>query len=132
MTREQLLREAIAVSKDRAKSHGAFDEGMEKFAEFLTAYFRDRKGICFGPSEAAVICMLLKISRLANSDHSTPDTWIDLANYAAQAGHLAITIPSSSIAEELDKLYETSWEEAIGSVSTITLPGATDEPKNAD
>lgn len=86
--RQLLLEDAIIVTTgDRKQTYGEPVEGMQRFADLITAYLRIEKPLT--AVDAAMICTLLKVSRTAaNARHK--DNFIDGAAYMAIAWECAM------------------------------------------
>ena len=76
-----------ACCGDRALNYGAPEDNFRRIAELWNAWFSVRvtppgENMPFGPVDIAVMNILLKVARLANTP-SHNDSWIDIAGYAA-------------------------------------------------
>jgi hypothetical protein len=76
-----------ACCGDRALNYGAPEDNFRRIADLWNAWWNVRVPSTddtapFGPVDVAVMNILLKIARLANTP-SHNDSWIDIAGYAA-------------------------------------------------
>lgn len=85
MKREEILKKAKeCVCGKREQDYGTPEDNFGLIAEFWSSYL----GIVIDPIDVAVMMSLLKIARISNG-HSTNDSFVDLAGYAACGGELA-------------------------------------------
>lgn len=68
------------VNGDRNNAYGPPDQDFERTAIMWTTYMNGRR--IFEAHDVAAMMILLKISRLSWQP-TNPDSWIDLAGYAA-------------------------------------------------
>lgn len=79
MIREELLDQCKEiVTKHRQSQYGTPEDNFGRIALFWSAYL----GKTIRPYDVANLMILLKVARSLNSPTS-PDTWIDMAGYAA-------------------------------------------------
>jgi hypothetical protein len=76
-----------ACCGDRALNYGKPEDNFQRIAILWSAWFHIRKeppdsAVPFSPFDVAIMNILLKIARLANSPGHA-DSWIDIAGYAA-------------------------------------------------
>lgn len=87
--REQMLRQAIAITTKKRSAYGTPYQNMKQTAELFNAYLNNRPLARLGREldahDMAVFMILAKISRIATTpDHE--DSWTDIAAYAG-IGH---------------------------------------------
>ena len=91
MTREDVLNEAKkCVCGHREHDYGTPEDNFTTISHFWTAYLdaaHPTMNFQVTPTDVAVMMSLLKIARIARG--SSPDSFIDLAGYAACAGEIA-------------------------------------------
>lgn len=87
MTRAELLDTAKkCVCGDREKDYGTPEDNFNVIAGLWTAYL----GVVLDGVDVAAMMVLLKIGRISSSTQGgTPDTWVDIAGYAACGGEIA-------------------------------------------
>ena len=74
------LREAARIiSGDRNKQYGGPEENFTRTAQIWTAII----GYEFTAEDVAMMMVGLKVARYASKSGFQPDTWIDIAGYAA-------------------------------------------------
>ena len=79
--RSRMLHQAEQlVNGDRNNAYGPPDQDFERTAIMWTTYMNGRR--IFEAHDVAAMMILLKISRLSWQPNN-PDSWIDLAGYAA-------------------------------------------------
>ena len=79
--RSRMLHQAEQlVNGDRNNAYGPPDQDFERTAIMWTTYMNGRR--IFEAHDVAAMMILLKISRLSWQP-TNPDSWIDLAGYAA-------------------------------------------------
>ena len=85
MNRTEILDTAKqAVNVDRAATHGDAERNFELIATYWSAHLDWR----VTPVDVAVMMSLLKLARIkSNPQH--PDSFVDLAGYAACGGEIA-------------------------------------------
>lgn len=76
---------ADLITKDRQKDYGDIDDNYKKFAAFLNIFFEDLEKV--KPSDAALIMVLLKISRMKANTYNE-DTFADAIGYLGIASAL--------------------------------------------
>ena len=76
---------ADLITKDRQKDYGNIDDNYKKFAAFLNIFLQDITTI--KPSDAALIMVLLKISRMKTNTYNE-DTFADAVGYLGIASAL--------------------------------------------
>lgn len=90
MTRRDVLDAAAkCVCGDREQDYGSPEDNFGTIATFWREYIYAKSGIDvpIGPDDVAIMMALLKVARIAKGN--TPDSYIDLAGYAACAGEVA-------------------------------------------
>ena len=91
MKRPEILDEAKKiVSGRREQEYGAPEDSFTATAALWTAYINAAHPECaikFSPKDVAMMLGCLKVARIARGDK--PDSFIDLAGYAACAGEIA-------------------------------------------
>lgn len=93
MTRKEILEAAAAcVCGDREEDYGTPEDNFRLIAELWSVYIQKRcaspgADVCVQPEDVAMLMALLKIARIA-AGRSKPDSYIDLAGYAACGGEL--------------------------------------------
>lgn len=91
MNREDILKGAhICVCTDRNRQYGEPEDSFKAIADTWTGYLR-AKGydITITPTDAALMLIEFKIARSLTAKVQKPDTFVDIAGYAACAGELA-------------------------------------------
>ena len=85
MNRREILEAATqAVTVDRAATHGNAEDGFA----LIAAYWSSHLDVNVTATDVAVMMCLLKLARIkANPSH--PDSFIDVAGYAACGGEIA-------------------------------------------
>lgn len=84
MTRGYFLAEAERiVTGEREQYYGSPEDNFDVIARLWEAY----KGIPFSPVDVAMMMILLKLARI-RSGPGTPDSFVDIAGYAACAGEI--------------------------------------------
>lgn len=102
MTRKDILHEAEkCVCGQREQDYGTPESNFETIAQLWSAYMEAAHPNLkmamneFTAKDVAVMMALLKIARIARG--SSPDSFVDLAGYAACAGEIASrTVPHSN------------------------------------
>lgn len=85
MIRTNILKQAEdCVSGQRDQQYGAPEDNFAVIADLWTAY----KGIQFTRLDVAMMMALLKVARI-RSGPDQPDSYVDLAGYAACAAEVA-------------------------------------------
>lgn len=91
-TKHEILQAAIKATADRGLNYGKAEDNFDRIARLWNAHLINT-GVIDGHAQVldagdvAMMCALLKIARLQNMpDH--PDSWIDLAGYAACGGEV--------------------------------------------
>lgn len=93
MTRKEILEAAAAcVCGDREEDYGTPEDNFRLIADFWSLYIHKRcvspgADVSILPEDVAMLMALLKIARIATG-RSKPDSYIDLAGYAACGGEL--------------------------------------------
>ena len=83
MTRQSVLdTAATCVNGDRDHEYGSPENNFAKIAEFWTTYLQIDPALT--PEDVAMMMILLKVGR----GTSKPDTWVDIAGYAACGGEI--------------------------------------------
>lgn len=85
LSREDVLNEAIDVTKARGLKYGQPEDNFARIARHWGVYFRNRFGIelgNFGSRDVSVLMDLMKTGRLEN-EITHHDSWVDKAGYAA-------------------------------------------------
>lgn len=84
MQRSDILEAArVCVCGEREQDYGTPEDSFALIGRLWTAY----TGVPFTPKDVAMCMALLKIARIKNGDK--PDSFIDLAGYAACAGEIS-------------------------------------------
>ena len=124
MNRAEVLEAAAkCVCGQREQDHGRMEDNFQAIADFWNVYL-DRahpelnlKNVAYHigvsaiitPEDVAVMMGLLKIARIATG--SSPDSFVDLAGYAACAGEIATRaakpVPKEEIERALNSLQTT-------------------------
>ena len=91
MKRAEILAEAEkCVCGQREQDYGSPEDNFNTIARFWTAYLQAAnkgKAPAIYAKDVAAMMALLKVARIARGD--TPDSFVDLAGYAACAGEIA-------------------------------------------
>lgn len=105
MNREQVLNEARkCVCGQRDIDYGTPENNFNTIAQLWTTYLKASHPAMFtdktvnssiNAADVAIMMGLMKIARIASG--STPDSYIDLAGYAACAGELATNKSSKAV-----------------------------------
>ena len=78
--RVEALREAAKIiSGERNKQYGGPEENFERIAKIWEIIF----GIPVSNEDVAMAMVAVKVARYASKSGYQPDTWIDIAGYAA-------------------------------------------------
>ena len=78
--RVEALREAARIiSGERNKQYGGPEENFERIAKIWEIIF----GIPVSNEDVAMAMVAVKVARYASKSGYQPDTWIDIAGYAA-------------------------------------------------
>ena len=78
--RVEALREAARIiSGERNKQYGGPEENFERIAKIWEVIF----GIPVSNEDVAMAMVAVKVARYASKSGYQPDTWIDIAGYAA-------------------------------------------------
>jgi hypothetical protein len=78
--RVEMLREAARiVNGDRDKQYGGPEDNFDRIAKIWTIIF----GRHFTTEDVALAFVATKLARFASNSGFQPDTWIDIAGYAA-------------------------------------------------
>ena len=91
MTRQDVLDAALrCVCGEREQDYGSPEDNFATIAAFWHTYLYAKTGVSvrIEPDDVAVMMALLKVARLATG--KTPDSYVDLAGYAACAGEIAL------------------------------------------
>ena len=91
MNREDILKGAhTCVCTDRNRQYGEPEDSFKAIADMWTGYLR-AKGydIAITSTDAALMLIEFKIARSLTAKVQKPDTFVDIAGYAACAGELA-------------------------------------------
>ena len=84
MKREEILEQAkICVCGHRQSDYGTPEDNFNRIGKLWSAYM----DIEFTAKDVAIMMSLLKVARIATG--SSPDSFVDLAGYAACAGEIA-------------------------------------------
>ena len=86
-TKRDVLDAAIAATADRGLNYGSPEDNFTRIARRWQVHFQNRYGldVAIDAHDVAMMMADLKLARLENKpDH--PDSWIDLAGYAACGG----------------------------------------------
>ena len=90
MTRADILKEAEkCVCGQRQEDYGSPEDSFSTISYLWTVYLdaAHRANFQITPKDVAVMMALLKVARIARGDN--PDSFVDLAGYAACAGEIA-------------------------------------------
>lgn len=93
MTRKEILETAAAcVCGQREEDYGSPEDNFETIAGLWEIYLKAKcisspADVCVMAEDVAMMMALLKIARIATG-RSKPDSYIDLAGYAACGGEL--------------------------------------------
>lgn len=84
LSREDVLKEAIEVTKARGLKYGQPEENFARIARHWRVYFQNRFDVDLpiGSRDVALLMDLMKTSRLEN-EITHHDSWVDKAGYAA-------------------------------------------------
>lgn len=85
MTRDEILSEASRIVGSREADYGAPEDTFAYIADLWQVYLGAGQKIT--PMDVAMMMILLKVAR-ASAGRYKPDTFIDIAGYAACAGEL--------------------------------------------
>ena len=91
LNRKEILEQALEiVTHDRNKKYGEPEDNFGMISDLWTTYLNGYFGstISISPEDVAVMMCLFKIGRMASGEYS-PDSYVDLAGYAACAGEVA-------------------------------------------
>jgi hypothetical protein len=78
--RVEMLREAARiVNGDRDKQYGGPEDNFDRIAKIWTVIFARK----FTTEDVALAFVATKLARFASNSGFQPDTWIDIAGYAA-------------------------------------------------
>ena len=81
MNRTEMLKKSNSIiTGERENDYGEVENNFAQIASYWTLYLNGRSAL--NPEDVAAMMILLKIARLS-SGHSTEDSWIDTAGYAA-------------------------------------------------
>ncbi len=112
MNRTQILNNAESVSASRTKTHGNFTENMEHFDRLLCAWMSPPRFPENSHWVAPMLLALNKLSRIACGDHTNADHWVDLCNYIAQAGEMAMAeVPKEDFNTPIDGSLDYAYQE---------------------
>lgn len=82
MTREDILEIAgELISGERGEEYGDAKESFQRIADLWSAYRGDK----YDMEDVALMMILVKVSRLKHTKKH-PDSWVDIAGYAALGG----------------------------------------------
>lgn len=93
MTRKEILETAVAcVCGQREEDYGSPEDNFTVIAALWEIYLKAKclspsASVCVMAEDVAVMMALLKIARIATG-RSKPDSYVDLAGYAACGGEL--------------------------------------------
>jgi hypothetical protein len=76
---EALLEAARIISGERNKQYGGPEENFERIAKIWEIIF----GIPVSNEDVAMAMVAVKVARYASKSGYQPDTWVDIAGYAA-------------------------------------------------
>ncbi len=91
LNREEILEHALeSVTHDRNEKYGEPEDNFGMISDLWTTYLNGYFGssISVSPEDVAVMMCLFKIGKMAGNSFN-PDSYIDLASYAACAGEVA-------------------------------------------
>ena len=84
MTRSEILEKSrVCVCGEREQDYGTPEDSFALIGRLWSVYM----GVEFTPKDVAMLMALLKVARIKKGD--TPDSFVDLAGYAACAGEIA-------------------------------------------
>jgi hypothetical protein len=88
-TKREVLEEAIKSVDERGKPYGGVEDNFQRIANLWNAHIINRyqQVVPLDPKDVAMMMVLVKIARLATAP-SHPDSWVDIAGYAACGGSL--------------------------------------------
>lgn len=90
MNREQILDEAReCVCKIRQEEYGDAKENFDLIARLWSAYLSRIDTDYMFADDVANMMILLKVARNQSGETPKPDSWIDIAGYAALGGEIA-------------------------------------------
>lgn len=98
----QTLEEALTALKDRQAAYGSPVPNFERIRDLWNAY---KKGSSFTTVDVAILMALVKVARLMETP-SHPDSWVDLAGYAACGREV-------SAAKSVEKTYESKASRGV-------------------
>ena len=100
MTREEILKAAVkCVCGEREQDYGTPENNFETIGHFWSVYLRTAHPNLnmalneITPKDGAMMMSLLKVARIATGE--SPDSFIDLAGYAACGGEIVTTKTAS-------------------------------------
>lgn len=84
-----ILEEAIKTVADRGVPYGGVEDNFGRIAALWKAHLKNRYviDVDIDPADVAMMMALMKIARLENQP-AHPDSWVDLAGYAACGGEI--------------------------------------------
>ena len=110
MTRTELLTRAdYIVNGRRNEEYGGPEQSFCRIAELWNAYLMEPDHL--GPEDVAVMMMLVKIARIAESEYQSADSWVDIAEYAACGAELSGCVMPEDAVETRDRAGEAPEED---------------------
>ena len=83
MTRTEVLTKASERVSERSEKYGKPESNLNRIASLWGAYLDEN----IGAEDVAAMMILLKVARLTGG-YDQPDTWVDIAGYAACGGEV--------------------------------------------
>ena len=112
LDRAEILQEALKIiTGDRTQQYGEPEDSFSCIADLWSTFltYSLAQPVTIMPHEAGIMLALMKIARLATSTGlGTPDTYIDLAGYAACAGESSAIEAYTLAKEDQENLMEES------------------------
>lgn len=110
MTRTELLTRADhIVNGRRNEEYGGPESSFCRIAELWNAYLMEPNFL--SPEDVAVMMMLVKIARIAESNYMSADSWVDIAGYAACGAELSGCVMPEDAVETRDRAGEAPEED---------------------
>ena len=89
MLRAEILDTAKSmVTGQREQDYGSVENNFAQIARYWTDYLYAHERTRLDGRDVAIMMCLFKIARL-NTGRGSPDTWVDLAGYAACGGEIS-------------------------------------------
>jgi len=92
--KRDLLERAIKTIAERGVPYGGVEDNFGRIARLWNGHLVNRFGTApeLAPADVAMMMMLLKIARLENQSNH-PDSWTDIAGYAACGAEITADDP---------------------------------------